>query len=135
RDPAARLSCSSSEGRAAREQRHPPRHLRNSPALRGGAGRDEGDEGDCMDGVVPRVFARFREGLRSGNCMRDGARRGNFIPSISLPILLWAPVQVIPGMLAGSAYRRAGASARPTEEMLSPVAMTHHVICTRSLAG
>ena len=46
RDPAARLSCSSSEGRAAREQRHTPRHLRNSPALRGGAGRDEWDEGD-----------------------------------------------------------------------------------------
>ena len=38
-----------------------------------------------MDEVVPPVFARFREGLRSGNCRRDGARRGNFIPSISLP--------------------------------------------------
>jgi hypothetical protein len=27
-------------------------------------------------------------------------------------ILLWAPVQVVPGMLAGNAYRHAGAIAR-----------------------
>jgi hypothetical protein len=44
-----------------------------------------------MDEVVPPVFARFREGLRSGNCMRDGARRGNFIPSISLPFYFGRP--------------------------------------------
>ena len=63
-----------------------------------------------MDEVVPPVFARFREGLRSGNCMRDGARRGNFIPSISLPFYFGRPYKST-GMLAGSAYRRAGARA------------------------
>ena len=46
RDPAARLSRSSSERRAAREQRHTPQHLSNRPALRVGAGRDEWDEED-----------------------------------------------------------------------------------------
>ena len=46
RDPAARLSRSSSERQAAREQRHTPQHLSNRPALGVGAGRDEWDEED-----------------------------------------------------------------------------------------
>jgi uncharacterized LabA/DUF88 family protein len=46
RDPAARLSRSSSEGRAAREQRHTSQDLGKTPALRVGAGRDEWDEED-----------------------------------------------------------------------------------------
>ena len=46
RDPAARLSRSSSEGRAAREQRHTQQPLPSSAGLRVGAGRDEWDEED-----------------------------------------------------------------------------------------
>jgi uncharacterized LabA/DUF88 family protein len=45
RDPAARLSRSSSEGRATRE-RYAPRPLRNRAGLRVGAGRDEWEEED-----------------------------------------------------------------------------------------
>jgi hypothetical protein len=46
RDPVGRPSRSSSEGRAAREQRYPARSLRNKADLQVGAGRDEWDAED-----------------------------------------------------------------------------------------
>jgi len=87
-----------------------------------------------MDEVVPPVFARFREGLRSGNCMRDGARRGNFIPSISLPFYFGRPYRSFQECSPG-APTDAPVRARPTEGVLSLVTLNYHVICTRSLAG
>jgi uncharacterized LabA/DUF88 family protein len=46
RDPVGRPSRSSSEGRAAREQRYPAQSLRNKAGLQVGAGRDEWDDED-----------------------------------------------------------------------------------------
>ena len=46
RDPAARLSRSSSEGRANREQRYTPKPPRNRAAFRVGAARDDLDQED-----------------------------------------------------------------------------------------
>ena len=64
-------------------------------------------EGGCRFCTLPAA----RQSLCSGNCWCDGHDAKAILSHHLVAILLWAPVQVIPGMLAGDAYRYAGAIA------------------------
>ncbi|MGA8553748.1 MAG: DedA family protein [Candidatus Acidiferrales bacterium] len=60
------------------------------------------------------LFARFLPPVRAFVSVTAGAMGmtpRQFYPINLVAILLWAPVQVVPGMLAGNAYRHAGAIA------------------------
>jgi membrane-associated protein len=60
------------------------------------------------------LFARFLPPVRAFVPVTAGAMGmtpRQFYPINLVAILLWAPVQVVPGMLAGNAYRHAGAIA------------------------
>jgi membrane protein DedA with SNARE-associated domain len=65
-------------------------------------------------GKAAVLFARFLPPVRAFVPVTVGAMGmapRQFYPINLVAILLWAPVQVIPGMLAGNAYRHAGAIA------------------------
>jgi membrane protein DedA with SNARE-associated domain len=65
-------------------------------------------------GTVAVLLARFLPPVRAFVPMTAGAMGmtpKHFYPINLAAILLWGPVQVIPGMLAGNAYRHAGAIA------------------------
>jgi membrane protein DedA with SNARE-associated domain len=65
-------------------------------------------------GKAAVLFARFLPPVRAFVPVTAGAMGmtpRQFYPFNFVAILLWAPVQVIPGMLAGNAYRHAGAIA------------------------
>ena len=65
-------------------------------------------------GKAAVLFARFLPPVRAFVPITAGAMGmtpRQFYPINLVAILLWAPVQVIPGMLAGNAYRHAGAIA------------------------
>jgi membrane protein DedA with SNARE-associated domain len=65
-------------------------------------------------GKAAVLFARFLPPVRAFVPVTAGAMGmtpRQFYPINLVAILLWAPVQVIPGMLAGDAYRHSGAIA------------------------
>jgi membrane protein DedA with SNARE-associated domain len=65
-------------------------------------------------GKAAVLLARFLPPVRAFVPITAGAMGmtpNHFYPINLAAILLWAPVQIIPGMLAGNAYRHAGAIA------------------------